>query len=104
MSNAPVTPAQVKADRHILGLWQSDLAEMVGVSEKSIRDFESGALFATSLDLDLVREALESRSVQFIVIGSNAPAVSFHEVTKRPSDRKRDSIGLIKRASGRRSK
>ena len=55
-----ITPGQVRAARRLLGWWQSDLAKMVRVSEKSIRAFESGGLSGTSpLDLGLVRERLE---------------------------------------------
>jgi len=61
-----ITPSQCRAARQLLGWWQSDLAKMVRVSEKSVRAFESGELSGTSLDLDLVREVLESAGVEFI--------------------------------------
>jgi ribosome-binding protein aMBF1 (putative translation factor) len=62
-----LTPGRVRAARQLLGWWQSDLAKMVRVSEKSIRTFESGELSGTSpLDLDLIREALESGGVIFV--------------------------------------
>jgi ribosome-binding protein aMBF1 (putative translation factor) len=54
-----ITPA-----RQLLGWWQSDLAKMVRVSEKSSRAFESRELSGTSLDLYLVREVLEDAGVK----------------------------------------
>jgi DNA-binding XRE family transcriptional regulator len=96
MSNARITPGQVKAARRLLGLWQSDLAKMVRLSEKSIRDFESGELFGTSLDLDLVREALESAGVEFIAIGS-APDVRLQEVSEK-TDRPKAGLDPIDQA------
>jgi ribosome-binding protein aMBF1 (putative translation factor) len=66
MTDARITPGQVRAARQLLGWWQSDLAKMVRVSEKSIRAFESGEL---SLDLDLVREVLEDAGVEFVTVG-----------------------------------
>lgn len=72
MSDGRITAGQVKTARQLLGWWQSDLAKMVGVSEKAIRTFESGELFATSLDLDLVREAFESSGIEFITVDGTA--------------------------------
>ena len=66
MTDVRITPGQVRAARQLLGWWQSDLAKMVRVSEKSVRAFESGELSGTSLDLDLVREVLEAAGVEFI--------------------------------------
>jgi ribosome-binding protein aMBF1 (putative translation factor) len=67
-----ITPGQARTARQLLGWWQSDLAKMVRVSEKSIRAFESGEL---SLDLDLVREALESAGVIFVEENGEGPGV-----------------------------
>ena len=44
LGSATITPRQVRSARRLLGWWQSDLAKMVRVSEKSIRAFESGEL------------------------------------------------------------
>ena len=75
-----ITPGQVRAARRLLGWWQSDLAKMVRVSEKSIRAFESGELSGTSpldldLDLGLVRESLESAGVIFVEENGEGPGV-----------------------------
>jgi transcriptional regulator with XRE-family HTH domain len=64
-NGASLTPAQVRAARKLLGWWQSELANRVRVSEKAIRDFESGELSARPLDLELVREALEDAGIDF---------------------------------------
>jgi DNA-binding XRE family transcriptional regulator len=73
-----ITPGQVSAAHRLLGWWQSDLAKMVRVSEKSIRAFESGELSGTSpldLDLGLVRESLESAGVIFVEENGEGPGV-----------------------------
>ena len=56
---------------------------MVRVSEKSIRAFESGELSGTSpLDLDLVRESLESAGVIFVEENGKGPGVRLRKATK----------------------
>ena len=75
MTDARITSGQVRAARQLLGWWQSDLAKMVRVSEKSIRAFKSGEL---SLDLDLVREVLEDAGVEFVTVGGG-PGVRFRK-------------------------
>jgi DNA-binding XRE family transcriptional regulator len=79
-----ITPGQVRAARRLLGWWQSDLAKMVRVSEKSIRAFESGGLSGTSpLDLGLVRERLEAAGVEFIAEnGEGPPGVRLRSAAK----------------------
>jgi DNA-binding XRE family transcriptional regulator len=79
-----ITPGQVRAARRLLGWWQSDLAKMVRVSEKSIRTFE-GEISGTSpldLDLDLVREALESAGVIFVEENGEGPGVRLRKAPK----------------------
>jgi hypothetical protein len=66
MSDAPLTPGQVKGARGLLGWWQSDLAARAYVSASAIRLFEAGVQAAPPLDLDIVRTALESAGVEFI--------------------------------------
>jgi hypothetical protein len=53
-------------------------------------------MFRTSLDLDLVRGALESAGVEFIAIGS-APAVRVQEVSET-TDRPKASLERIDQA------
>jgi ribosome-binding protein aMBF1 (putative translation factor) len=75
------TPGQVRAARRLLGWWQSDLAKMVRVSEKSIRAFESGELSGTSpLDLGLVRESLEAAGVIFVEENGEGPGVRLRKI------------------------
>ena len=75
MTDARITSGQVRAARQLLGWWQSDLAKMVRVSEKSIRAFESGELSGPSLDLDLVREVIEGAGVIFVEENGEGPGV-----------------------------
>ena len=82
MTDARINPGQVKAARQLLGWWQSDLAKMVRVSEKSSRAFESGELSEMSLDLDLVREVLESAGVIFVEENGEGPGVRLRKAAK----------------------
>ena len=101
MTDARITPGQVRAARQLLGWWQSDLAKMVRVSEKSVRAFESGELSGTSLDLDLVREVLESAGVEFIAesgevrLKADALAIE-HQARKKLSVSDRWSRAIFK--------
>jgi len=75
MSEAPLTPEQVKAARELLGWWQSDLAARIRVNERTIRAFEANELWGLALDLDLVRTALESAGAIFVEEKGEGPGV-----------------------------
>jgi DNA-binding XRE family transcriptional regulator len=75
MSEAPLTPEQVKAARELLGWTRMRLAFRVGVSEKTVLTFESGEPWSRPLDLGLVRERLEAAGVIFVEENSEGPGV-----------------------------
>ena len=75
MSEAPLTPEQVKAARELLGWTRVRLAFRVGVSEKTVLTFESGEPWSRPLDLGLVRERLEAAGVEFIAENGGGPGV-----------------------------
>ena len=82
MSDAPLTPAQVKAARELLGWTRIRLAFRVGVTEATIEAFESGESWSRPLNvrwrplnLDLVRAALESAGVIFVEENGEGPGV-----------------------------
>jgi DNA-binding transcriptional regulator YiaG len=64
-----LTPAQVKAARQMLGWSISALASRVRVSTSTLQKFEAAQARYSTLDLDLVREALECAGVEFITVG-----------------------------------
>jgi transcriptional regulator with XRE-family HTH domain len=66
MSDAPVTPGQVRAARQLRGWSQSDLAGHLGVSTSTVWAFESGKRRPSALNLDLVRAVLESAGAIFV--------------------------------------
>jgi transcriptional regulator with XRE-family HTH domain len=66
MSDAVLTPEQVKAARQLLGWSQSDLGGQVGRSASSIGAFELGKPKSPQLDLGLLRAALEEAGVEFV--------------------------------------
>jgi len=75
MSEAPLTPGQVKAARQLLGWSQEDLAGHVGVGAATIWSFESGKAHYSTLDINLVREVLESAGVIFVEENGEGPGV-----------------------------
>jgi transcriptional regulator with XRE-family HTH domain len=82
MSDAPLTPDQVKAARGLLGWSQPDLAAQVYMSESAIRLFESGVQAALPLDLDLIRYALEAAGVIFVEENGEGPGVRLRKGAK----------------------
>ena len=83
MSEAPLTPEQVKAARELLGWTRMRLAFRFGVSEKTVGAFESGEPWSRPLDLGLVREWLEAAGVEFIAEnGEGPPGVRLRSAAK----------------------
>jgi predicted transcriptional regulator len=61
-----ITAAQCRAARALLGIKQSDLAEISRVSQRTIAHFEQGERQPVPSTLDALRRALEEAGVQFI--------------------------------------
>jgi len=79
-NDEPLNPEQVKAARQLLGWSQSDLAGHVGVSTKTVWVFEAGKPKPSVLNLDLVREALESAGVIFVEENGEGPGVRLRKL------------------------
>jgi transcriptional regulator with XRE-family HTH domain len=62
----PITPAQSRAARGLLGISQSTLAAQSDVSLRTIQHFESGRRQPIPLTADAIQRALEVAGVEFI--------------------------------------
>ena len=67
---ANLTPALCRAARGLLNWAQVRLASKAGISEGTVRDFESGKRIPNPGKLSAVRYALEAAGVQFYADGS----------------------------------
>ena len=86
MSDAPLTPEQVKAARELLGWSRIRLASRIGVGEVSIAILEGGVRLPQNFDLNRVRAALESAGVIFVEEAGEGPGVRLRKATKEDSD------------------
>jgi transcriptional regulator with XRE-family HTH domain len=80
MSEAPVTPEQVKAARQLLGWSRSALAGHVRVSDATVWAFETGKRRMPKLDLGLVRSTLEFAGVIFVEENGEGQGVRLRKV------------------------
>jgi transcriptional regulator with XRE-family HTH domain len=74
-SDMPITPAQCRGARAMLGLDQAALAEMSLVHRNTIMGFESGRKAPTRNNLLAIQAALESAGVVFIEENGGGPGV-----------------------------
>jgi len=82
MSDAPLTPGQIKAARKLLGWSRTKLAARADASELAIRRYENGRGIAGRLKLMTVREMLESAGVIFVEENGEAPGVRLRKSAK----------------------
>ena len=76
------TADQLRAARALKGLSQGELAEMVGVSTKTVKRAEGSGKPAASADaVAAIRAALEAAGVEFIAENGGGPGV---RLVKRP--------------------
>lgn len=62
-----ITPAQIRAARHLTVMKQDELAELAGISVATLKRAESERDVPISEEtIQLIREALESRGVIFL--------------------------------------
>ena len=66
MSDAPLTPLQMKAARELLGWSQMDVANRVGLSEWVVGFFERGERLIRARYLRRMRSIFETAGVEFI--------------------------------------
>lgn len=83
---AMMTPAQIRAARALLGWKQTDLAEVAGVSEISVKNIERGATDARGSTLGKIQSAFEAAGLEIIPGGGasldGGPGVRFR---RRPA-------------------
>jgi transcriptional regulator with XRE-family HTH domain len=77
-----ITPEQIKAARKLLGWSQATLAGRVHMSAARIWAIETGKQQPCAFELDLVREALESAEVEFIITGEVPGGVRLRKAAK----------------------
>lgn len=71
-----ISPAQLRAGRHLAGLSQADIAERTGLSLPTIKRAESERNVSVSDDaVAAIRAALESAGVEFIAENGGGPGV-----------------------------
>jgi ribosome-binding protein aMBF1 (putative translation factor) len=86
MSDAPLTPEQVKTARQLLGWSRIKLAARVNASEGAIRRYENDRGIADRLNLMTVREILEAAGVIFVEENGEGPGVRLRKGSVQPSD------------------
>ena len=69
------SPAQCRAARALIEMSQADLAEVAGVSSRTVLDFEAGKRKPIKATLTVIQQALESAGVEFTNGGQ--PGVRF---------------------------
>jgi len=71
----PITPAQCRGARAMLGIDQATLAELALVHRNTIMGFENGQKVPTRNNLLAVQTALERAGVEFIAENGGGPGV-----------------------------
>ncbi len=71
-----ISPAQLRAARHLASLSQADIAEQTGLSLPTIKRAESERNVSVSADaVAAIRAALEAAGVEFIAENGGGPGV-----------------------------
>ncbi len=73
MSCDKFTAGVCKSARGALGLSHSHLADMAGISEDIVKDFENGEVASRLDTLDALRSALENEGIEFERTQTGAP-------------------------------
>lgn len=61
-----ISAGQIRAGRGLIGISQTELAELASVSRATIADFERGTRTPHQSNMDALRTALEAAGVEFI--------------------------------------
>lgn len=77
-----IEPSQIRAGRALVGLSQADLAELAGVSERTIKRIEIGDTVRPS-SIEAIRSALERRGVEFIAENGGGPGVRLRKRARK---------------------
>jgi ribosome-binding protein aMBF1 (putative translation factor) len=75
MSDAPLTPQQMKAARELLGWSQMDVANRVGLTEWVVGFFERGERLIRARYLRRMRSIFEAAGVIFVEENGEGPGV-----------------------------
>lgn len=78
-SQAPVSPAQCRAARAVLGWSQDRLAELAGVSRTMVTDFEKGARVPLPATHRALQSALEAAGIEFVFPSTGRAGLFFDE-------------------------
>ena len=81
MSDMPISPAQCRGARAMLGLEQGQLAKLALVSRNTVVDFESGKRTPTRANVQAIQVALEKAGVEFIEENGGGPGVRLRKGT-----------------------
>ena len=79
MTDSPITPAQCRAARSLLGLSQEDLCKLANVSRAPVAGFEGGKTKTYASTLQKLRAALEGAGVVFVDSNELGPGVRLRE-------------------------
>jgi ribosome-binding protein aMBF1 (putative translation factor) len=82
MSDAPLTPLQMKAARELLGWSQMDVANRVGLSEWVIGFYERGERLIRARYLRRVSSIFEAAGVIFVEENRGGPGVRLRKAAK----------------------
>ncbi|CCG42111.1 helix-turn-helix domain-containing protein [Magnetospirillum molischianum] len=74
-----ITPQQIRGARAMLGLKQSELAALCGLSTTGINNIERGASDPKASTLAAIRAALEAAGVIFIDQNGEGPGVRLRQ-------------------------
>lgn len=79
-----IHPRQCGAARALLDMTQQQLAELAGVTVKTVTRFESGEQRTTPLVIYALRRALEDAGILFIDQNGTGPGVALRERLEEP--------------------
>ena len=79
-----ITGLHIGAARKLLRISQQDLANMAGVSEATIKNFEAGLHDPRKATVQAIREALEAQGIEFTNGGEPGVKLRPSKATKPP--------------------
>ena len=78
----PISPAQCRGARGLVSISQAELAELAGVSQALVCNFESGRRRPGLDRLRAIRAALEVQGIMFIDSDQHGPGVRLRDVER----------------------
>ncbi|WP_236039021.1 helix-turn-helix domain-containing protein [Belnapia arida] len=77
-----ITAAQSRGARGMLEWTQSELAEVAGVTQRAVVDFERDVGLRAAADVTAIRTALEAAGVEFIAENGGGAGVRLRKATE----------------------